>query len=146
MNFRKNMAFEIAWHLLGTPYRWGGDDPILGFDCSGFIVEILKSVGVLLKSPLEPRDLAARYGGEEFSIILVDKGKADAQRLAEVIRKKIEGEKFILRQVETHVTISIGCATLPPGHSGVSRDDLIKSADTALYEAKKSGGNRACLA
>lgn len=107
---------------------------------------VLKSVGGLLKSPLDPRDLAARYGGEEFSVILVEKDKADAQRLAEVIRKKIEGEKFILRQVETHVTISIGCATLPPGRSGVSRDDLIKSADTALYEAKKSGGNRVCLA
>jgi len=31
--------------LVGTPYRWGGDDPILGFDCSGIAQELLASVG-----------------------------------------------------------------------------------------------------
>ncbi|OGX41777.1 MAG: hypothetical protein A3F87_02780 [Omnitrophica WOR_2 bacterium RIFCSPLOWO2_12_FULL_51_24] len=105
---------------------------------------VLKSVGGLVKGSLGAGDLAARYGGEEFVVILPGKGTADAQRLAEVIRKKIETEKFILRQVETHVTISIGCTTMP-GTSTVSKDDLIKSADAALYEAKKSGGNRVCL-
>jgi len=39
------IALEIAWKLYGTPYRWGGDDPMQGFDCSGLCVEILKSVG-----------------------------------------------------------------------------------------------------
>jgi len=42
-----NMATKIAWKYLGTPYIWGGDDPIFGFDCSGFVIEILKSVGIL---------------------------------------------------------------------------------------------------
>lgn len=32
--------------LVGTPYRWGGDDPILGFDCSGLAQELLASVGM----------------------------------------------------------------------------------------------------
>lgn len=32
--------------LLGKPYLWGGDDPIKGFDCSGAILELLKSVGL----------------------------------------------------------------------------------------------------
>jgi len=105
---------------------------------------VLKSVGELLKKSLEAGDLAARYGGEEFVIILPGKGKAEAQKIAEVIRKKIEGEKFVLRQVETHVAVSIGCAVLP--EDAVSRDDLIRSADTALYEAKKNGGNKVCLA
>jgi len=36
--------------LLGTPYRWGGSDPILGFDCSGFVIELLKAVGILPRS------------------------------------------------------------------------------------------------
>ena len=40
-------AIKIAWELYGQPYRWGGDDPLAGFDCSGFVIEILKSVGVL---------------------------------------------------------------------------------------------------
>lgn len=41
------LAIEIAMHFLGLPYIWGGDDPIDGFDCSGFNIEILKSVGRL---------------------------------------------------------------------------------------------------
>jgi len=42
---RKN-ATLLASSLLWTPYKWGGDDPS-GIDCSGFIIEILKSVGLL---------------------------------------------------------------------------------------------------
>jgi peptidoglycan DL-endopeptidase CwlO len=33
--------------FLGKPYRWGGDDPMEGFDCSGLVNELLQSVGVL---------------------------------------------------------------------------------------------------
>ncbi|MDD5072737.1 MAG: sensor domain-containing diguanylate cyclase [Candidatus Omnitrophica bacterium] len=105
---------------------------------------VLKSIGGLLKGSLEPGDIAARYGGEEFVIVLFGKDKAAAQRLGEEVRKKIEGEKFILRQVETHVTVSIGCAGVP--EDAVSRDEIIRSADAALYEAKKNGGNKVCLA
>jgi len=39
-------ALKIAWLCWGTPYRWGGDD-FSSFDCSGFICEILKSVGLI---------------------------------------------------------------------------------------------------
>lgn len=42
----RDLALRVAWHYLGTPYIWMGDDPS-GFDCSGFMIEILKSVGVL---------------------------------------------------------------------------------------------------
>lgn len=41
------VADKVAWQFLGLPYRWGGDDPMQGFDCSGFVIEILKSVGLL---------------------------------------------------------------------------------------------------
>jgi len=34
--------------LLGLPYHWGGDDPILGFDCSGGVIEVLTGVGLFL--------------------------------------------------------------------------------------------------
>jgi len=44
---KQTLATKIAFHFLGTPYIWGGDDPIQGFDCSGFVIEILKSVGIL---------------------------------------------------------------------------------------------------
>ena len=41
------LATRVAWSFIGTAYRWGGDDPMAGFDCSGFVIEILKSVGKL---------------------------------------------------------------------------------------------------
>ena len=50
MGHNIQIATKIAWSYLGRPYIWGGDDPIKGFDCSGFVIEILKSVGKL------PRD------------------------------------------------------------------------------------------
>lgn len=41
----RKLAREIAMSFLGKWYKWGGDDPA-GFDCSGFVLEILKSVGL----------------------------------------------------------------------------------------------------
>lgn len=45
----KEICMKVAWHYLGTPYRWGGDD-FSSFDCSGFVIECLKSAGVLPRS------------------------------------------------------------------------------------------------
>jgi D-gamma-glutamyl-meso-diaminopimelic acid endopeptidase CwlS len=45
MDQRIEIAREVAMSYIGTYYKWGGDDPS-GFDCSGFVIEVLKSVGV----------------------------------------------------------------------------------------------------
>lgn len=47
MTPRDELFIKVAWANYGKPYIWGGDDPIKGFDCSGFVIECLKSVGVL---------------------------------------------------------------------------------------------------
>ena len=44
---QREMFLEVAMSHLGRPYIWGGDDPIKGFDCSGLVIECLKSVGVV---------------------------------------------------------------------------------------------------
>lgn len=43
---KRHLAADVAWRFVGTFYKWGGDDPS-GFDCSGLVIEILKSVGLL---------------------------------------------------------------------------------------------------
>ena len=42
---QRELAVKIAWRCYGLPYIWGGDDTLAGFDCSGIINEILKSLG-----------------------------------------------------------------------------------------------------
>ena len=45
--YLRAIAVDYGRAFLGTPYRWGGDDPMSGFDCSGFVVEVLQGVGIL---------------------------------------------------------------------------------------------------
>jgi len=40
-------AVEYLCHFIGLPYIWGGNDPILGFDCSGLMVEVLQAIGLI---------------------------------------------------------------------------------------------------
>ena len=42
----QQIILNYAYSFLGTPYRWGGDDPLLGVDCSGLVIEVLKAAGV----------------------------------------------------------------------------------------------------
>lgn len=43
----KVVLYDYAMHLAGLPYIWGGDDSVSGYDCSGYVIELLQSVGVL---------------------------------------------------------------------------------------------------
>jgi len=57
-----DIATKIALSFLGRPYVWAGDDPIAGFDCSGFIIEIMKSVGRLpLKGDWKAKHLYKKW-------------------------------------------------------------------------------------
>lgn len=62
------VLYDYAMRLVGIPYRWGGVDPLAGFDCSGLVGELLKSVGLV---PRDFRDTAAglhtRYGSRPAS-------------------------------------------------------------------------------
>jgi diguanylate cyclase (GGDEF)-like protein len=88
-------------------------------------------------------DLVARYGGEEFGVVLPDCSDESARQLAERLRERIAGLALPhdASDVAPHVTISVGGATSMP-KSGVTAGDLIRSADEALYEAKRGGRDR----
>jgi cell wall-associated NlpC family hydrolase len=46
-NYIRAEAVDYIQHWLGLPYFWGGDDPIAGFDCSGIIIEVLQTHGLI---------------------------------------------------------------------------------------------------
>ena len=90
-----------------------------------------------------PGDLAARYGGEEFVIVLGSTETKNAADLAEKVRSGIEEMKLPheFRKGGSLVTISLGVTGCCPDKTN-SATELIKSADKALYKAKKEGRNK----
>ncbi|NEP80719.1 MAG: diguanylate cyclase [Okeania sp. SIO3B3] len=100
---------------------------------------LLQSVTQRLVSCLREVDLIARWGGDEFAVVLPQiqcrKNTSDiAQRLIEALQPE-----FILEGHSLKVTASIGIALYPD--DGLDSDTLLRSADRALYNAKKSGRN-----
>ncbi len=108
--------------------------------------EVLRSVACLIKSQLRSNDVLARYGGEEFVALLPQISFSKAREIAERIRTMIEAHSFAAQpDVSLTVTLSIGVAMLQ-SKSGEDEtkasEQLISSADGALYQAKESGRNR----
>jgi diguanylate cyclase (GGDEF)-like protein len=104
--------------------------------------QVIKAVAAILGGGVRGTDLVCRYGGEEFCLLLPQREAADAQSLAERLRRDIEGTAG--SQVESvaglRVTSSFGMALFEPGLTGLA--ELVDRADQALYNAKRTGRNR----
>lgn len=102
----------------------------------------LKQVAGLLRQHFKRAgDLVARYGGEEFSIILPNTNQSIAKRMCEQLRKHIEKSTLVFDDKLYLMTVSIGiCTTKPSAKYGTK--NILQAADSALYDAKKTGRNR----
>jgi two-component system chemotaxis family response regulator WspR len=106
-----------------------------------------KAAAVLTEHLKRPADLAARYGGEEFAILLPDTRLEGALALAASCVEHLARLGIGNPNAQPHgvVTMSVGVAcVLPSPHSSI--EELIGSADRALYAAKNGGRNRAVAA
>lgn len=107
---------------------------------------VLSLVANTIKKQLRAHDILARFGGEEFIALLVDVDSDLTREIAERIRMIIESLDIKLGEQQIKVTISIGYTIFIPEENIVRAEDvvpeLIKSADTAMYLAKKKGRNR----
>jgi diguanylate cyclase (GGDEF)-like protein len=102
--------------------------------------EALRIVSKVVNDHIRRDDISARYGGEEIAVILPRTSNKDAAVLAERIRKAIETQGIEYETGKTlYVTASIGVATLK-SRTGTD-NELIRSADAALYAAKRDGRN-----
>jgi diguanylate cyclase (GGDEF)-like protein len=101
---------------------------------------VLRAFADLIRSHVRDVDVSGRIGGEEFAILLPDTDAAGAARVAERMRSSLNEVAIPLSEGATiRVASSFGVAELARDQSG---DDLLRSADAALYRAKDGGKNR----
>lgn len=108
----------------------------LGHDCGD---RLLQGVAQRLKACIREADIVARLGGDEFTVLMTDITKTDD---VDIVLKKILGvfeTPFILDGAAVESATSIGVSIFPD--DGESGEDLMKKADSAMYEAKASGRN-----
>ena len=106
--------------------------------------KVLCKIASLLKNSVRKDDTVARYGGEEFVLILPGAKLEVTSMIAERIRRLVETTLFEVGQTKIHLTISLGISNVPAHRAG-SKEELIKMADHALYDAKRGGRNRVCI-
>jgi len=101
---------------------------------------VLKEVATLLKEHVRNIDIPARYGGEEFAVILPETELDSALVISERLRQIIEEHEFPGQEIVLKVTVSLGVAQFN-SDKDKNREDLIRKADRALYQAKQNGRN-----
>ncbi|WP_353433040.1 diguanylate cyclase [Polynucleobacter sp. MWH-UH23A] len=113
---------------------------VYGHECGDKVLKVVaRSIMSIKKRPL---DFFCRYGGEEFLFVLPDTDEQGSVHYAQEILDVIRCQDITVKNSDVvNVTVSIGIATDPDGTNNLS-DDLIKSADIAMYVAKQSGRDR----
>jgi diguanylate cyclase (GGDEF)-like protein len=104
--------------------------------------DVLRAVSAIFVRQLRKVDVVCRYGGEEFAVVLPATQGASAAAVADKLRRAVANAQFA--GVSYPVTVSIGVAEFPA--NGITRDDIVRAADDALYDAKGTGRNHVCLA
>jgi diguanylate cyclase (GGDEF)-like protein len=98
---------------------------------------VIRVVAETIRSSCREIDFAARYGGEEFTVILPETPLAGAIQVADRIRERIAAVQF---PGIGSITASMGVSNYPI--NALTKEDLIRVADQALYVAKNGGRDR----
>lgn len=104
----------------------------------------LQAAAAEIRLQVRGGDLAARYGGEEFAIILPETDGPAAFRMAERLRKALADRVIKVGNDQIRITASCGVSATDLGYG--TPEELIHSADEALYASKETGRNRTSLA
>lgn len=100
----------------------------------------ITAFGQVCTQALKGNGVAGRIGGEEFALLLPNAELKQATEVAEVIRRTVADTAVTSEDTQFHVTVSLGVT--PVGAEEITVDDALNRADTALYQAKRSGRNR----
>jgi diguanylate cyclase (GGDEF)-like protein len=107
---------------------------------------ILSQVATVLARHVRSKDLLARVGGDEFGVLLPEVDPLEAREIAERLCTSVSRHSFEVDgiPVQTRVSLSVGLSCFP--RDGSELDELLRSADKAMYRAKSTGKNRVMLA
>jgi diguanylate cyclase (GGDEF)-like protein len=106
---------------------------------------VLKNLSLCLVEYLKEKNcLISRFGGEEFCILLMGLKREETLEVAEGLRRQVQEQRMLLRRQETNITVSIGLTVFPI--NGTDENELIRTADMAMYKAKQAGRNRVACA
>ncbi|MFG0419630.1 diguanylate cyclase [Pseudomonas sp. zjy_8] len=104
--------------------------------------QVLRQFASTLQDQLHNDELIARLGGEEFVVILPGLAPERANFTAERLRRAIQDLHVVQADQRLQITVSIGVAGCDADMPAPSLDQLLASADQALYRAKARGRNR----
>ena len=101
---------------------------------------VLSAVGAVVADGVRRIDTAARYGGDEFVVLLPETDPTGAFVLAEKIRIGVNDLELELSDDTIKPSLSVGVVSYP--EDGSTADELMISADRAMYASKRAGKNR----
>ena len=101
---------------------------------------VLKEISQIIRDSIRTSDIPGRYGGEEFVVIMVNADAAACMASAKRICSAVREHQFEMNETNIENRISIGLSEFP--RDGESMQDLIQSADAAMYTAKRRGGDQ----
>jgi len=104
--------------------------------------DTLRDMAQILMKHSRGINVVSRYGGDEFAVLLVETSKAGARLYADRIREVVAKYPFSHGKI---LTASFGVASLPDDEASTA-EDLFRSADEALYAAKRAGKNQVAAA
>lgn len=148
---------EVSAQLLETCRREGDPVSVIMFDVDRFKRvndtnghlagdTVLRHISGVLKDSLRKSDFPGRYGGEEFAVILPNTPPEKSFRVAEKIRQTVmESPVRVYGGASIDMTISAGVSGVDSTTNRVTLENLVREADDALYEAKRTGRNRAVV-
>lgn len=102
--------------------------------------KVLQIIAKEIQNRIRKTDFVARYGGEEFVIILPETDLQTAKQVIEKVREMIGRLPFHFRDEKIQITMSFGLSVF---EEGLDQGQLFERADSALYQAKENGRNRA---
>ncbi len=99
---------------------------------------MLREVATIMKEAVRDSDTAGRIGGDEFALLLVGCPLEKARQIADDVVRAVDDYRFVWKDKIFNIGVSIGLVEI--GRGGGSIEDIMNSADSACYVAKKQGG------